>query len=51
MKPSTERPAHYVQLVGTVPYSSTAEVLDALAGTLGPLLRRVPDCETGHPAY
>jgi hypothetical protein len=40
-----------VQLVGTVPYSSTDEVFDALAGTLGPLLRRIPDGETGQRAY
>ncbi|MFO0989344.1 MAG: hypothetical protein U1F37_18615 [Alphaproteobacteria bacterium] len=44
-------PAHYVQLVGTVPYASTDEVFDALAGTLGPLLKRIPDGETGQRAY
>ena len=46
-----QAPAHYVQLVGTVPYASTDEVFDALAGTLGPLLKRMPDGETGQRAY
>jgi hypothetical protein len=44
-------PAHYVQLVGTVPYSNTDEVFDALASALGPLLKRIPDGETGQRAY
>jgi hypothetical protein len=51
VNPSTKCPAHHVHLVGTVPYSSTAEVLEALAGTVGPFLRRVPDGETGQRAY
>jgi hypothetical protein len=40
-----------VQLVGTVPYANTDEVFDALANTLGPLLKRIPDGETGQRAY
>ena len=42
------RPVH---LVGTVPLASTAEVLELLAKSVAPHMRRVPDGETGVRCY
>lgn len=40
-----------VHLVGTVPLASTSEVLDLLAATTAPFMRRIPDGETGVRSY
>ena len=41
---SLSRPVH---LVGSIPLQTAAEVLEAVAATLGPFIERVPDGETG----
>lgn len=46
-----ERPAHFVQLIGTVPCATTSQVFELLTAKLGPLLKRLPDGETGQRAY
>lgn len=46
--PESRRPIH---LVGTVPLASTEAVFDALAGTIAPDMRRIPDGETGPRSY
>ena len=51
MSDSTATPAHHVQLVGTVPFETTGEVFAMVAEKLGPLLKRVPDGETGQRSY
>lgn len=51
MPTSSARPAHFVQLVGTVPYSTTDEVFDALCDTIAPVMKRMPDGETGQRHY
>lgn len=44
MPPATPRAAH---LVGSTPFADAGEALDVFADKLGPLLRTVPDGETG----
>ncbi len=51
MEVSTKRPMHYVQMIGTVPLANTSQVFDALTSKLGPMLKRLPDGETGQRAY
>jgi hypothetical protein len=41
------RPGSLTQLVGSVPLNSAEEVFRAVAGELGPRVRRIPDGETG----
>jgi hypothetical protein len=42
--------ARSVHLVGSVPFANAGEVFEVLAKRLGPLLKRIPDGETGERA-
>ncbi len=46
-----DRPARNVLLVGSVPLPTTEEVFRLAAAKVGPLLKRLPDGETGTRAY
>jgi hypothetical protein len=46
-----ESPAHHVMLVGTVPFRDTAEVFGKVVEKIGPLMKRMPDGETGPRFY
>ncbi len=43
--------SHAIHLVGTVPLASAQVVLDLLAETTAPFMRRIPDGETGVRSY
>ena len=47
---ASESPTRPIHLVGSIPLETAAVVFDAVSETLGPLLERVPDGETGKRA-